>query len=218
MTSTARKNLDKVERIVNSGWTDHQVRMLRTAGIDCPKRALDLLFEVCKRSGLDPFAGQVWMAERDGKWQPTATIDGLRLVAHRAKRIAIGAPEWADKSAAWTSIWTDPEQPPAACRVVVTALGSTLDQASVPDATYSATVLFHETAQFDGEGRPTRVWRERPASQLAVRAEAQALRKAAPQELSGIYTADEMNDVVAGDVVSAGPATSHLDTLLAEDD
>ena len=56
----------------------------------------------------------------------------------------------------------------------------------------SATAHYIEYCQRNKEGQPTRFWEGMAHSQLAKCAEALALRKSFPADLSGLYTADEM--------------------------
>lgn len=197
-------------------WTRAQINALRTAGIDAPQRELDLLYYVMQRTGLDPFVGQLYMKQYDGRWTIQTSIDGLRLIARRAvdqagETLAYEPPLWAGDQNTWEDLWTAPEHPDAA-RVVVLRNGHR----------FPGTALYREYVQFTDDNRVNRTWLKRPAGQLAKCAEALALRMAFPLEMSGVYTDDEMAqatnpDTVPGTVVTP-TESSELDDLLGEDE
>ena len=58
---------------------------------------------------------------------------------------------------------------------------------------FSHTEYFSEACATTKEGKPNSMWSKRPRGQLAKCAEAGALRKAFPDELGGVITADEVN-------------------------
>jgi phage recombination protein Bet len=179
-----------------SFWTDKQVAALRQLGVqDASNGDLAVFFHQCQRTGLDPFAKQIYMI---GRWSREGTkytiqtgIDGFRLIARRAvdrSRETLGYrdTQWCGPDGHWVDVWLA-EEPPAAARVTVLRNG----------AEYSAVALWREYVQTvkdkqTGEQVPNSMWQRMPASQLAKCAEALALRKAFPQDLSGIYTSDEM--------------------------
>jgi phage recombination protein Bet len=168
-------------------WTEKQLAALRQIGVERASNGdLAVFMHVCQRTGLDPFARQIYMIQRDGKQVIQTGIDGMRLVARRAvdrtgEAFGIGAPEWCGPDGQWTDVWLSP-QPPAAARVTVTR----------GDGTFTAIALWHEYVQTKRDGQITRMWATRGAGQLAKCAEALALRKACPQDLSGIYSEDEI--------------------------
>lgn len=61
---------------------------------------------------------------------------------------------------------------------------------------FTHTEYFVEACATTGSGEINSMWRKRPRGQLAKCAEAGALRKAFPDELGGVMTAEEMQDSV----------------------
>ena len=133
----------------------------------------------CERSGLDPFARQIYFMKDAGKLVIQSTIDGLRISAERSGKYAgqLG-PEWCGEDGTWLDIWTG-EFPPVAARVGILRTG-------FPEPIWGK-ALFAEYAPAGDE-----FWERMPASQLAKCAEALGFRKAFPQEFSGLYTPEEM--------------------------
>jgi phage recombination protein Bet len=168
-----------------------QVATLRQLGVDNASREdLAVFFHVARRTGLDPFARQIYMV---GRWTKQGTkftiqtgIDGYRLIARRAvdrthETLGYEDTLWCGEDGNWVDVWLKKE-PPAAAKVTVLRGGER----------YSAVALFSEYAQTTREGGLTQMWRDKGALMIAKCAEALALRKAFPQDLSGIYTAEEM--------------------------
>lgn len=179
-----------------SWWTERQIAGLRQVGIDqATDGDLLVFFHVCQRTGLDPFARQIHMVSRNTKdendrwvkkWTIQTGIDGFRLIADRADRRDGTMREyeetlWADAEGNWTEVWTKATAPTAA-KVTVIRNGKR----------FPATVLYREYVQTKRNGDLTSMWARMPANQLAKCAEAAALRKAYPQDLSGLYAAEEM--------------------------
>jgi len=178
-----------------SWWDNRQLAALRQMGVDKASDADLLVFlHVAQKTGLDPFARQIYMIGRNVKdgdrWVTKQTIqtgiDGFRLIARRAadragETLEYDDTQWADGDGNWTDVWTR-QSPPAAAKVTIYRDGKK----------FSAVAAFREYVQTNRNGDPNPMWARMPANQLAKCAEALALRKAFPQDLSGIYTDDEM--------------------------
>lgn len=164
---------------------------------------------VCMRTQLDPFARQIYAIFRgkagEEKLTVQTSIDGFRLIALRTREWE-GAcdPEWCGRDGRWVSVWTEDANPFAA-RVRVLRKGM-----REPITGLAYWRLFHDT---NGP-----LWKDGGPHMLAKSAEALAFRRAFPQELSGLYTDDEMAqaDVVDG-TLAPDPIPAALSEAMPDD-
>jgi len=163
---------------------------------------LALFVQVCNKTGLDPFAKQIYAVKRwDNKLKrevmtSQVSIDGFRLTAERSGKYAgqVG-PLWCGEDGIWRDVWLSQDFP-AAAKVAVLRR----------DFSEPLWAVAHwvEYVQTTKEGAVTSMWREKATVMLAKCAESLALRKAFPMELSGLYTAEEMRTAdVGADAIEA---------------
>jgi phage recombination protein Bet len=151
---------------------------------------VDLFVRQCERTKLDPFDRQIYAQFRADRrtnkqrMSVQATIDGFRVVAERSgKYVGQDGPYWCGPDGKWVDVWLS-DDAPAAAKIGVWKTG-----AKAP--TYGV-ATFKEYAQRGKSGSLSGLWGKMPSNQLSKCAEALALRKAFPNELSGIYTTEEM--------------------------
>lgn len=172
-----------------STWNDTEKALVEAAGLVkrqgqnmvlAPRPVVEAFLLHCRRTGLDPIARQIYCIERGGKWGTQVSIDGARLVAERTREYRGQTPtQWTSDGVTWTDVWLS-STPPAAARVGVHREGFTEPLMAV--ATWD---------QYAQGSAP--MWKKMGALMLGKCAEMLALRKAFPQDLSGLYSTEEMD-------------------------
>jgi phage recombination protein Bet len=167
-------------------FSNDQIRLLgETVAKGCDQNELAFFLHVAKLKRLDPFTGQIHVVKRWdsslGKEKMTVQvgIDGFRVIASRTNDLA------GIDDAVYD---TDIEEHPNVATVTVYRYGRSDER--IP---YKATARWTEYAQTKKDGDLGPMWKKLPYLMLGKCAEALALRKAFPDELSGMYTNEEMD-------------------------
>ena len=147
------------------------------------------LMEMAKARRLNPLLRQIHFVKRwdAGKhrevWSVQVSIDGLRAIAERTGLYAgQDEPEFVD----------GPEGPaglPVCCKVRVYRKDWTRPAVGLAYWTEAVQVTRDKAT---GSERPNAMWKRMPRLMLAKVAEALAIRKAFPEDTSGLYTGDEI--------------------------
>ncbi len=172
----------------------------------------------CVKTQLDPFMRQIYAVPRktrraDGSYVQSMTIqtgiDGYRLIAERTERYAPG-PE------PTYSYNQNGELLCATAHIKKLTKDGTwhIVSSSAYIDEYCQTFVDRST----GEKKPMGMWATMPKTMLAKCAEAQALRRAFPSEMSGVYTKEEMQQADAEELIT--PITleqaSELEILIGD--
>ncbi len=141
---------------------------------------LELFLHQCRRTGLDPLARQIYWVKRGSGGTIQTGIDGYRLIAARTGEYAGNDDAVFEHDAAGMPV-----------KATVTVWRFVQGQRCAFTATARMTEYRQDKSQ---------TWQSMPHVLLAKCAEALALRKAFPAELSGMYVTEEM-DQADGPVV-----------------
>jgi len=198
----SKEKVELIKRTVAKGATDDE---------------LQIFMHQAKKTGLDPLAKQIYFQKYKTKEGPRMSIitgiDGYRLVAHRTGTYAGVDP---------TKFEGEKFEGEVNVPVVATVTVYKIVQGHRCPFTASA-----RWDQYYPGGKLAFMWRKMPHLMLEKCAEALALRKAFPAELSGVYTAEEMHQAdqpasgarhtVQGEVIEPGsdvPVTDKQRKLL----
>lgn len=157
-------------------FTPEQIDLIkRTVANGTTDDELKLFLYMASRTGLDPFARQIHAIKRKGRMTIQIGIDGYRVIADRTGRYAPG------REPAFN--YDDEGKLKSATAYVKKLAGNTWHEVA-------ATAHWDEF--YPGDGDNGFMWRKMPHTLLAKVAECQALRRAFPAELSGLYSNEEM--------------------------
>ncbi len=168
--------LQKVEPINHApamGFDNSQIQLLKTT--ICKGSSDDELkffIYACQRTGLDPFARQIYSVPRGGQRVIQTSVDGFRLIAERTGRYSPGRePTFVhDKDGNLYS-------------------ATAYVKKQTKDGTWHEVAASAMMMEYDGKNN---FWKKMPYLMLAKCAECLALRKAFPAEMSGLYGQEEM--------------------------
>lgn len=216
-------------------WTDQEKALVEAAGlvrsegrgqnarrIPADRPTVEAFLAHCHRTGLDPIARQIYAIYRGGKWGIQISIDGARLVAQRTgKYRGQTTPEFTGDGVTWTQVWLA-DEPPKAARVGV--LHEDFREPMYAVALWEAYAVYDDVwsnGSRTGEKKLSAMWSKMGPLMLAKCAEMLALRKAFPQDLSGLYSTEEMQQASPGQVEQApasAPASAAVTASVVERD
>ncbi len=162
--------------LMKTEFTKDQIDLIKSQiAIGATNDELALFLNQCKRTGLDPLVRQIYFMKRGTKMTIQTSIDGFRVIAERSGDYAgQDEPEFITEDGKLTC---------AKIRVY----------RFKGETRYCAAVGVAYMSEYKPQDGQAFMWNKMPHTMLAKVAEALALRKAYPQDLSGLYTGDEMD-------------------------
>ena len=179
---------------LNQTFNDDQVKLIKsTIAKNATDDELQLFLYQAQKTGLDPLAKQIHFVKRGQQMTIQTAIDGFRAIAARTGQHAGTSDGIFDGVAKDKDSYGNEFERPEKASVIV----KKIVQGLVTE--FSATARWGE--YFPG-AKQGFMWTKMPYTMLEKCAEAKALRKAFPEDLSGMYTNDEMQQADKKDIKS----------------
>lgn len=156
---------------------------------NAPESEVRVFIARAQRLGLDPMnKSEIMLLNRQGNWVIQVGIAGLRKGARdicnaTGEGLDIEGPFFAGPDGQWREFWAEPE-PPTAAKVTITRGNSRS----------SHVILWEEYVQRRRDGSITKMWNDKRTFMLGKCCEAGGLRKAFPDDMAGLYLAEEFRD------------------------
>lgn len=189
----------KAVAVVGSPWTQAQIDLMtRTVAKGASKDEFALFLNIAKKTGLDVWTKQMYFIKRkvwnnekkayDEIGTIQTGIDGYRVIAERSGQLAGNEDAIFDNETA-----SHPEKATVTVHKMIAG----------QKCAFTASARWSEYAPINPKTNEIMgQWKKMPYLMLAKCAEALALRKAFPNDLSGLYTEEEMDQAaVEGTVI-----------------
>jgi phage recombination protein Bet len=189
-------------RTGQSDWSPEQLAALEAMGVtsEAGPAELAVFLHVCRVTALNPFRKQIYLIPRwdnqarKRKWVTQTSIDGFRLIRDRAGRrdgwtASYEDPVWLDDKGREHRYWLQGANvAPWGAKFVALKVA--------PDGTvlgrYPKIVRYEAYVDLDKNDEPRNRWKIDPDGMIMKCAEAGALRSMCPEDLGGLYIAEEL--------------------------
>lgn len=171
--STALQKVDPANQAVGFTFDEPQVQLLKsTICKGASDDELKFFIYACQRTGLDPFAKQIYSVPRAGQRVIQIGVDGYRIIAERTGRYSPGR----------EPTYTYDKNGSLLCATAYV-------QKQTKDGSWHEVAASAFFTEYDAKNP---MWKKMPHLMLAKCAECLCLRKCFPSEMSGTYSDEEM--------------------------